>query len=161
MNKTAMGWAFVALQALLLATLVLLPSGDDWSRSSALSALAVLLFVAGVGLMLVSALRLGRSLTATPVPVAGGAMVNTGLYRFMRHPIYTGVMALVVGIALRSRSWATVAVAVATLLFFNIKARWEEARLREHYADYDRYAAATPRFVPTPLALLRTRPGRS
>ncbi|MEZ5280346.1 MAG: isoprenylcysteine carboxylmethyltransferase family protein [Acidimicrobiales bacterium] len=160
MNKTTIGWAWVAVQAVLLVTLVFLPSGNDWPRSQALSAAAGVLFFVGVAVMLISALRLGRSLTATPVPVAGGSMVSDGLYRWMRHPIYTGVMALVVAIALRSRSWPTVAVALATIAFFNLKARWEEARLAEHYPDYQRYAAVTSRFVPTPLVLRRTRPDR-
>jgi protein-S-isoprenylcysteine O-methyltransferase Ste14 len=35
-----------------------------------------------------------------------------------------------------------------TVVFFDRKARWEEAQLRERYPDYAEYASRTPRFVP-------------
>jgi protein-S-isoprenylcysteine O-methyltransferase Ste14 len=46
-----------------------------------------------------------------------------------------------------------------TLGFFNVKARWEEARLAESYPGYRAYAARTPRFVPfLPRSVIRGVP---
>ena len=95
-----------------------------------------------------ASLSLGRSLTPTPVPVNYGALKTGGLYRFVRHPIYTGVLAIVVGLTLRSGSWISLVVAAVTVVFFTVKARWEEGQLMERYSGYAVYAAQTPRYVP-------------
>lgn len=143
-----MGWAFVAGQVVLLVALVLLPGRDDWPTPSWLWMVGQVLVLAGFVLMIVASLRLGRGLTATPVPNARGQLITGGLYRYVRHPIYTGVLLVVVGLTLRSGSFVTLAVAVVTVVFFDRKARWEEARLRERYPGYADYAAHTRRFVP-------------
>ncbi|MCB1248080.1 MAG: hypothetical protein KDB36_01655, partial [Acidimicrobiales bacterium] len=71
-----------------------------------------------------------------------------GLFRLVRHPIYTGVMALALGTALRlANPWAMLA-ALALVAWFMAKARWEERHLAARYPDYAAYAATTPRFVP-------------
>ena len=66
----------------------------------------------------------------------------------MRHPIYSGMIALTVGAAVRSGS---VVVALATIVltgWFSFKARWEEDKLFAIYPGYADYASRTPRFVP-------------
>lgn len=148
MSRAATGWAFVALQVLLLVMLVLLPGRNDWPTPAAIEAVGLILIVAGAALILVAATHLGRSLTPTPVPVADGQLSTDGLYKFMRHPIYTGVLTIVAGLAIRSGSLITLAIAGVTVVFFNQKATWEERQLADHYPDYADYAARTPRFVP-------------
>lgn len=70
------------------------------------------------------------------------------MYRWMRHPIYTGVLMLVAGLAMRSGKLVHLVIAVGTFVFFDRKARWEEARLAEKYSGYSDYAQQTPRFIP-------------
>jgi protein-S-isoprenylcysteine O-methyltransferase Ste14 len=147
-DRRTVGWAFVAGQVLLLVALVLLPGRDDWPTPSWVWMIGQVLVIAGFVLMIVASLRLGRGLTATPVPNARGQLITGGLYRYVRHPIYTGVLLIVVGLTLRSGSFVTLTVAVVTVVFFDRKARWEEAQLSERYPDYADYASRTPRFVP-------------
>ena len=148
MSKSLVGWLWVAGQAVLLGALVLWPGSDAWPRPTGLLAVAGVLFFAGLVLIAVSAFGLGSALTPTPVPTSGGRLTTSGLYRLVRHPIYTGVLATVAGITLRSGNWVHVAIAIATYLFFDRKAAWEEQQLREAYPDYDDYAARTPKFIP-------------
>ena len=155
MSRTTIGWIWVAGQAVLLGALILIPGGDDWATPGWLELVAGIAFFGGLAIVGIASLRLGRSLTPTPVPATGGALATGGLYRWVRHPIYTGVILIVVAIAMRSGSLWTVAVAVVTLLFFNAKAGWEERRLADRYPDYPAYAAITPRFVPLPWRLRR------
>ena len=150
MSRGLIGWLWVAGQAVLLGALILLPGGDAWPRPGWLLAVAGVLFFGGLILLGIAALRLGTALTPTPVPVSYGKLTTGGLYGYMRHPIYTGVLTTVAGITLRSGSWLHVAIAVATVVFFDRKAAWEEARLAERYPDYPTYAARTPKFVPGP-----------
>ncbi len=142
------GWTYVAAQAVLLLALIFLPARDDWSTPSWLRTFGYLFVLAGLVIIAIASLRLGRSLTPTPVPTASGKLTTAGLYRFVRHPIYTGVLAVVLGLVVRSGSWIHFVIGVGTALFFNNKAKWEEQQLAERYPDYADYAAATPRFVP-------------
>ena len=150
MSDRSTGWAFVAAQILLLGTLILLPPGDDFDTPEWIEIAADVGFWIGIALVVLAAVALGRSLTATPVPHASGSLRTDGLYRYVRHPIYTGVIVIVISLSVRSGSWITVALGAITLVFFRTKTGWEEQRLRERYPDYDRYCATTPRFIPRP-----------
>ena len=88
-SKSSIGWIWVGAQAVLLLALVALPTRDDWPFPFLLTVLAGLLFFGGLILAAVAALGLGSSLTPTPVPNQAGELQTKGLYRFMRHPIYT------------------------------------------------------------------------
>lgn len=147
-RETAIAWGFVLVQAVLILAVLLLPAGDSWTLSPLAAAVAVALEWIGAAVLLVGLVNLGRSLTALPTPVPHGELKVGGLYRVVRHPIYSGVMALIVGAAARSAN-PVAALAAGTLVgWFMAKARWEEGRLRARYSGYDDYAARTPRFLP-------------
>lgn len=150
MGPRTIGWLLVAAQAALLLTLVLLPSGDAWPTPSWLEVTG--LVTAGLGAVwaLIAALRLGERLTPTPVPRDGGELRTDGPYALVRHPIYTGVLLIVVGITLRSGSALVLVLALSTAVFLHAKARFEEGLLAERFPEYRRYAEQTPRFVPAP-----------
>jgi protein-S-isoprenylcysteine O-methyltransferase Ste14 len=148
MSDRAIGWLFVAVQVVLLGVLIFLPGSDDWPTPQWLRTLGTVVNVLGFALLIVAALGLGSSLTAIPVPKKSGKLETGGLYRFVRHPIYTGVFMIVVALVATSGSWLHLAIGVVTMAFFSVKARWEEQRLRLEYPEYDAYARATGRFVP-------------
>ncbi len=115
----------------------------DW-----LTALGFAAVVGGLGIVAFASLNLGTALTATPVPNGKGQLKTGGMYGYVRHPIYSGVLLIVLGLVVRSANWLTLAVGIATISFFHAKAQWEEGQLAEHFEDYASYRAATPRFVP-------------
>lgn len=157
MNHRMIGWLWVAGQAVLLGALILLPGRDDWATPAVLLAIANILFFSGLGIIAIGALGLGAAITPTPVPAGRGSLITSGFYRHVRHPIYTGVLAVVSGMTLRSGSWFHLVIAVATVFFFDRKSAWEENKLAEHYPGYQQYAAVTPKFVPQPWRTLRRR----
>lgn len=150
MNRTATGWVFVAIQAVLLVALIAAPNRSDWATGGTVRAIGFAFLVGGFAVIGAAALTLGRSLTPTPVPVEHGELSTKGLYGIVRHPIYTGVLAIVAGLTIRSGSWISLVLAVLTFVFFTIKARWEEHQLADRYPGYKDYAEVTPRFVPRP-----------
>lgn len=150
MSERSIGWAFVAGQTALIVALLAIPGADHWPTPAGLEVVGIALVGLGLGVIAVAALRLGPALTPTPVPTAGARLRTDGLYRWMRHPIYTGVMLAVTGVTVRSGSLVTATLAVVTVGFFAVKARWEEQRLRERFPAYAAYAASTPRFLPRP-----------
>ena len=68
----------------------------------------------------------------------------------MRHPIYTGVLLVVIGLVVGSGNVLVLVIGVATFAFFNSKARWEESQLLRTFPDYESYAQRTARFFPHP-----------
>lgn len=147
-RETAIAWCFVLVQFALLAAILLLPSGDAWVLPAWLAVAARWTGLGGMAMLILGAIGLGRSLTALPTPVPHGELRTGGLYRFVRHPIYTGVLALSYGAALPSGSVAVLAAAIALTGWLAVKARWEEQQLRRRYPAYAAYASHTPRFIP-------------
>ncbi len=136
------------VQAVLLVTLLWLPQGNDWPTSSAVRVAGSILVLVGLGLVIVASMRLGRALTPNPAPNGRGALQVHGLYRFARHPIYSGVLLIVVGLVIPSANLWSLAVGIVTGVFFDYKARWEERRLALRFPDYEAYARRTGRFFP-------------
>lgn len=76
-------------------------------------------------------------------------LVTTGLFRFVRHPIYALSVLMVVLTALACMSWPMAGVAVMHVVLMNIKARHEEQALIGVFGDdYRDYMKTTGRFVP-------------
>lgn len=156
------GWAFVVVQALLLGLLIVMPDAGHWPVPGWLSAAAAAIVAVGVAVVAVAAIGLGSALTPTPVPRSGAELTTAGLYRLVRHPIYTGVLLIVAGITLHSANAITVLVAAATWGFFVVKSRFEERHLSSVYPGYGAYAETTPRLIPRPPGWKRfTRAGQA
>jgi protein-S-isoprenylcysteine O-methyltransferase Ste14 len=141
-------WSFVGVQALLLLAIVMLPRDTDWVPSSTARIISNVMFFSGVALGIWAFLYLGRGLTPSPLPNGAGKLVVKGPYAIARHPIYTGVMLLSMGIALRSGSYLVIAATVALIVLFTVKARWEEKHLASTFPGYSDYMTRTGRFVP-------------
>ncbi len=102
----------------------------------------------GFMLTLVGLFSLGDTLTPFPRPLERGVLHHQGLYAFMRHPIYTGLIVASLGWTLCWASLPGLASAALTLAFFDRKAAREERWLRQQYPDYDAYALRVKKFFP-------------
>lgn len=142
------GWFLVAAQAVLLVTIIVLPHRDDWSTPRLVDLLGWVLITGGGIVAAIAATDLGSALTPTPEPKRDTQLRTDGLYRHVRHPIYSGVVLAVVGVVVRSGSVVALAIGTFTAGFFHAKARWEESRLAVRYPEYATYRSVTPRFVP-------------
>jgi protein-S-isoprenylcysteine O-methyltransferase Ste14 len=77
-------------------------------------------------------------------------VVNTGPYRVVRHPIYTGIIIATFATAIDKGTYVAVAGAVLMLVGWFIKARVEERFLRVQLGvdAYDAYARRTAMLIP-------------
>ena len=76
-------------------------------------------------------------------------MLRTGgLYRAVRHPIYSGLLLTAGSFTIASGSLPRLLALAALVALLTAKARWEERHLARRFADYPASAAHTPRFVP-------------
>ncbi|HUG47042.1 MAG TPA: NnrU family protein [Candidatus Limnocylindria bacterium] len=144
------GW-FV-LQLLLLALIVAAAGqfAGSWSGMAGLAgvALGAALMAGGLLLVAVAALALGRAASPLPKPVSRGSLARSGLYRYVRHPIYLGVILSAMGYALIRASLPALALCALLALLLDLKARREESWLRQRYPEYEDYARRTRRFIP-------------
>ena len=138
----------VAGQFVLIGILVVLPTRHDWPVSTALTVACGAATVVGLAVMVIGASGLGRGLTATPLPNAHAQLRTGGLYRYARHPIYSGLLLTMASITVASGSWLRLLTLGVLVLLLTAKARWEETRLIQRFEGYAGYAARTPRFVP-------------
>jgi protein-S-isoprenylcysteine O-methyltransferase Ste14 len=124
--------------------------GPDWGSEALTASMVVgaVLAVAGVLVGIAGARDLGASLTALPRPREDGSLVQRGIYGYVRHPLYLGLVMGAFGWALFSASVLALACTVVLAVFLDLKARREEAWLRDHYPLYADYARRVKRFVP-------------
>ena len=106
--------------------------------------------VGGLGglLALVGVFGLGTNLTAVPYPKDDAALVTTGPYQLVRHPIYSGLIFAALGWALLVNGWLTLVYALILFVFFDIKSRREELWLRQKYPDYAAYQQRVHKLIP-------------
>ncbi len=150
LGKRGGGWVF--LQVVLF--WVLIGAGvrgkGDVAGSSLLLAVGVgtILIVLGAAIIFAGIRGLHESVTPMPKPNEDGTLVVEGVYGYVRHPIYLGVILVAFGWSAAMDSVPALFTAVVYVVFFDLKSRREEVWLREAYPDYAVYAAHTRRFVP-------------
>ena len=106
------------------------------------------LMVVGCVLFFAGWFRLGRGLSALPYPRDRATLVQTGPYGLVRHPMYSGLLALGFGWALLAQSWLTLVYAAVLFVFMDLKSRREERWLVERFPTYGEYRQRVRRLVP-------------
>ncbi len=143
------GW--VLLQLVLFSLLVFAGTlGPAWEEPwlTAGRVLGLVHLGAGVVVAVLGLVGLRENLTPVPRPVEGGRLVAHGIYGRVRHPIYAGIIAAAVGWGLFTASPAALAVAVLLGVFFDVKARREEAWLVAAYPGYADYRRRVRKLLP-------------
>ena len=102
----------------------------------------------GVVLMLGGLASLGDNLTPFPRPKADSHLVDSGAYRLVRHPIYSGLIFGAFGWALFRASTLMVVYALILFIFFDIKSRFEELWLADKFAGYASYQTRVRKLIP-------------
>lgn len=144
----AAAWALVAAQFVFLLLLGFLPWGSLWPRDVSTLVIGLALVALGVGIALAAGGALGRSLTPSPIPKADGQLVTGGVYALVRHPIYSGLLVLGLGLVAIGASVLHLLAWVALLSILMAKARFEDLMLLGQYPGYRDYAARVGRLVP-------------
>lgn len=106
------------------------------------------LVLGGAGLIIAGGLKLGSALTPLPRPGERAVLQETGVYRFVRHPMYSGALLAAFGWALAGRGWLTLVYAAAACVSIDIKVRREEKWLCERFPEYDAYQRRVRKFIP-------------
>jgi protein-S-isoprenylcysteine O-methyltransferase Ste14 len=120
-----------------------LPAADWPFWAGAVLTLAGLLFTVW------ARMHLGRNWSGTITLKEDHALITSGPYGLVRHPIYTGLLLALIGFALaRGESRGILAVALAFYAFWR-KLRIEERWMREQFgAAYEQYSKRVAALIP-------------
>ena len=151
----ARGEYLVVIQIALVALYIFIPAWPDLRNGDLYQRLTLLRWsVLAIGIMVGAILGIGgsltirRYLTPLPYPVENNQLVDTGVYAWVRHPLYSAQLFAATGWAAFTLSLSHLLVTIAAFIFFNYKASKEEAWLTERHPKYQEYAAKVGKFAP-------------
>jgi protein-S-isoprenylcysteine O-methyltransferase Ste14 len=104
--------------------------------------------VPGIAIIVWALVTMGRVMQVSPEPRADGHLVTRGIYAWLRHPMYTGIVLIVVGLLVRSPSLIPAIVGAALVVLLVAKSRFEEGLLLARYPEYAAYRARTWGVIP-------------
>src|SRR5690606_19058625 len=116
------------------------PDDADW----------VNLIPAGIGIVIIiiAIFQLNKNLSPFPTPPKNSELVVTGLFSYVRHPIYTGILMTTFFLSVYLNSGYKLIITMLLTILFYYKSEYEEAQLEKKFPGYTNYMAGTGRFYP-------------
>lgn len=149
----ARGVWYVVVQGALIGLILFGPQGSHLVTSEPL---ANILQSCGIALGLLACLimaiavkNLGKNFTPLPCPKDGAVLIQAGLYRYVRHPIYFGVLLAALAWLLIFPGVYVLAYSICLFLLFDLKSRREEMWLIERFPAYKDYQLRVKKLVPS------------
>ncbi|QIE58099.1 isoprenylcysteine carboxylmethyltransferase family protein [Rasiella rasia] len=102
----------------------------------------------GVVTVILGIINLNENISPFPSPKNNSVLISTGIYKYIRHPIYSGILVGLMGYAFYSFSLFKLLVVLLLGLVFYFKSSFEEKLLVKRYEAYSEYKKRTGRFFP-------------
>jgi protein-S-isoprenylcysteine O-methyltransferase Ste14 len=133
-----------------------LTSGNPHGLCALISWLGVTILLSGMIFMVGGWYSLGEALSTDAEVLAGQTVRNSGLLRFVMHPIYSGIIQCLIGASLAATSLLSLFIAILFVApLWLRRAKYEEKMLTEtlgpgyqHYAESVGYRRLVPKFIP-------------
>lgn len=156
-NIKGSGWgrSFILRILAVVAIVLILQATPQWEFlgyhfSYGVQVLGVILSAAGIAFAIWARRHLGRDWSGTPSIKEGHELVTSGPYRFVRHPIYTGVILALFGSGLVNGIIWMVAFVIFTIVFVRrifIEERYMMQLFPNQYPEYKKRTKALIPFV--------------
>jgi protein-S-isoprenylcysteine O-methyltransferase Ste14 len=101
------------------------------------------LLIVAFALVGAALIAIGRSFRVHPRPRTDGRLVTHGIYARLRHPMYSAAVLACAALVLDSGNLAVAVMALTVVVFYILKARYEERLLVRHYPGYEAYRLRT------------------
>ena len=115
------------------------------SNDPLLNVISSICLVTGTIMVLVTIRHLGKAFSMVP---QARSVVQTGPYRWIRHPLYASEGIAILGVVLQHLSLATVVVFVVQIAIQICRIHYEEGLLRRTLPGYTSYEASRWRLIP-------------
>jgi protein-S-isoprenylcysteine O-methyltransferase Ste14 len=135
-----------ALSVVLL--LRLFRGGSLAVHSTVLGAIGAVVFASGIAFAVWARVHLGRNWGMPMTQKAEPELVTSGPYRFVRHPIYSGLLAALLGTALVTNLTGLIIVAVLGGYFYYSASVEERNLIATFPTAYPAYRASTKMLIP-------------
>jgi protein-S-isoprenylcysteine O-methyltransferase Ste14 len=120
-------------------------------REPWIEALGIAITVAGMAVAIWARAYLGGNWSSGVTVKVEHQLIRTGPYRFVRNPIYSGVLLAMAGTALDRGQVRGLVALVLLWIGFTLKSRVEEDCMKATFGtEYNEYKAATGTFIPRP-----------
>lgn len=110
--------------------------------------IALVLFLLGSMSILLGVLQLNVHLSPFPTPLPGSGLIQNGVFRWVRHPIYSGILMMAFGYGIISDSGYRLGITLCLGILFYFKSVYEEEQLLKKFPAYRDYKEKTSRFFP-------------
>lgn len=148
MKKSSWDYIYVAIQLILFVIYIIPTTALRFSTYEILKNIGLITLILGVLIGIISLLQLNKNLSPFPTPVSGSELIRGGAYKYIRHPIYTGILFALFGYGLHIGSGYKLIITSALLILFFFKSKYEEKKLTSIFIDYPIYKKRTGRFLP-------------
>ncbi|MFO7718940.1 MAG: methyltransferase [Gillisia sp.] len=139
---------YVALQILLFFAFLLDVMLFSFEIPFFLNFILVLIGIIGLVLIIVAFFQLNKNLSPFPTPKEYSSLLTNGVFKWIRHPIYTGILIIIFSIAVFQGSGYRLFISFLLLILFDFKSRYEEKKLEEKFPEYEIYKMKTGKFLP-------------
>ena len=139
--KRLFSWILVALQFGLLIVLMANMSFSCWW------CIGLYVVSGSLGMWAVVVMKLGN-FNIVPDVKHDSILVTELPYKHIRHPMYTSVILLGLGMMLSAYSSFTLLIWLGLVVIMFMKAKYEESLLMARFPDYEKYCANTKAFIP-------------
>ena len=113
--------------------------------------LGAIMILAGVPGLVDSFARFALQGLGTPAPIAPTRnLVVSGLYRYVRNPIYVAVVAIILGQGVLIGDWRVIVYGAVLWIFFHVwVVAYEEPTLEQTFGrEYEAFRVGVPRWIP-------------
>lgn len=148
MKKTSKDYMYVGIQFILFAVYIIPVTIITFVSGTVFNIIGIILLTLGALTGLLSIIQLNKNLSPFPTPITGGKLIETGLYKYIRHTIYTGILSTLLGYGLYSGSGYKILITMTLLVLFFYKSKYEEKKLSLVFSEYPEYMKKTGRFFP-------------
>lgn len=140
--------ALVAIQFITLGALGIVDLADFEKRTLSYLPTEIILILLGILVIAGAWFSLRPSLRISPIPKEHSPLVETGIYRRVRHPMYLGVILIGFGMAGFADSPLAWVLEILLIVNLNVKSRYEDALLLEIHPDALHYQMHVSRLLP-------------
>jgi protein-S-isoprenylcysteine O-methyltransferase Ste14 len=113
--------------------------------------IGAIMILAGVPVLVDAFARFALQGLGTPAPIAPPRnLVVTGLYRYVRNPIFVALIAIILGQAVLMGDWRLIVYGALLWFAFHVQVvAYEEPTLEQTFGiEYKAFRAAVPRWIP-------------
>lgn len=138
------GEIWLGLQVAVFGLALIGPSGLQGLTDS----LGLLIALLGLAQGVLGSINLGENLTPLPKPREQHELVTSGMYEYVRHPLYGCLIMIAGGVGVYTESSVRLLLTLLLILVLEKKAIVEEEYLVKRYPEYENYRERTKKFIP-------------